>query len=56
MADIDEKTRDEAFETIEPIKTHEHPSLGHVRLRHADTNEIILTPAPSRDVNDPLRW
>ncbi|KAL4798795.1 putative MFS transporter [Aspergillus venezuelensis] len=31
-------------------------NLGHVRLRHEQTNEIILTPAPSLDPNDPLRW
>jgi MFS family permease len=31
-------------------------NLGHVRLRHEHTNEIILTPTPSLDPNDPLRW
>ncbi|KAL4947829.1 major facilitator superfamily domain-containing protein, partial [Aspergillus filifer] len=31
-------------------------NLGHVRLRHEQTNEIILTPSPSLDPNDPLRW
>ncbi|GAM35792.1 hypothetical protein TCE0_017f04389 [Talaromyces pinophilus] len=30
--------------------------LGHLRLRHAETNEIILVPAPSSDPNDPLNW
>ncbi|KAL4908626.1 hypothetical protein BDW74DRAFT_188538 [Aspergillus multicolor] len=31
-------------------------NLGHVRLRHHHTNEVILIPAPSSDPNDPLRW
>jgi hypothetical protein len=31
-------------------------TLGNVRLRHPDTNEIILIPAPSSDPNDPLNW
>lgn len=30
--------------------------LGHLRLRHAETNEIILVPAPSSDPKDPLNW
>jgi hypothetical protein len=34
---------------------HYH-TLGHVRLRDATTNEIILIPAPSLDPNDPLKW
>ncbi|KAJ0416733.1 major facilitator superfamily domain-containing protein [Aspergillus carlsbadensis] len=36
-------------------RSHLH-NLGHVRLRHEHTNEIILTPTPSLDPNDPLRW
>lgn len=36
-------------------KEHYH-TLGHVRLRDAYTKEIILTPAPSLDPNDPLLW
>lgn len=31
-------------------------TLGNVRLRHHDTNEIILVPAPSSDPRDPLNW
>ncbi|KAL2841751.1 putative MFS transporter [Aspergillus pseudoustus] len=53
---------DKTMETVHHIedsrsngRTNLH-SLGHVRLRHEHTNEIILTPAPSLDPNDPLRW
>jgi hypothetical protein len=31
-------------------------TLGSVRHRHEDTNEIILIPQPSTDPNDPLNW
>ncbi|KAK3898948.1 protein HOL1 [Staphylotrichum tortipilum] len=31
-------------------------TLGNVRLRHHETNEIILIPAPSSDPHDPLNW
>ncbi|KAF2158264.1 MFS transporter [Myriangium duriaei CBS 260.36] len=31
-------------------------ALGRLRLRHQETNEIILIPAPSQDPNDPLNW
>ncbi|KAI9708381.1 MAG: hypothetical protein M1820_004085 [Bogoriella megaspora] len=31
-------------------------SLGHLRLRNIETNEIILIPTPSNDPNDPLNW
>lgn len=31
-------------------------TLGSVRLRHHETNEIILVPTPSGDPNDPLNW
>lgn len=31
-------------------------TLGNVRLRHHETNEIILLPTPSKDPNDPLNW
>ncbi|KAG8165283.1 hypothetical protein KVR01_005558 [Diaporthe batatas] len=43
---------------IEDSKT-EHVrqrTLGNVRLRHHETNEIILIPKPSNDPNDPLNW
>jgi hypothetical protein len=31
-------------------------TLGHLRLRDAETNQIILVPTPSADPNDPLNW
>ncbi|KAI0125973.1 major facilitator superfamily domain-containing protein [Xylariales sp. AK1849] len=31
-------------------------TLGTVRLRHHETNEVILIPTPSNDPNDPLNW
>jgi MFS family permease len=31
-------------------------NLGSLRLRHVDTNEIILIPTPTNDPNDPLNW
>jgi len=31
-------------------------TLGHLRLRDQETNEIILIPRPSSDPNDPLNW
>ncbi|KAK3337295.1 major facilitator superfamily domain-containing protein [Cercophora scortea] len=31
-------------------------TLGNVRLRHHETNEVILIPTPSADPNDPLNW
>lgn len=31
-------------------------NLGDLRLRHHETNEIILIPTPSRDPHDPLNW
>ncbi len=31
-------------------------TLGHLQLRHKDTNEIQLIPKPSSDPNDPLNW
>ncbi|POS78715.1 hypothetical protein DHEL01_v202899 [Diaporthe helianthi] len=31
-------------------------TLGNVRLRHHETNVIILIPTPSNDPNDPLNW
>ncbi|PYH92412.1 MFS transporter [Aspergillus ellipticus CBS 707.79] len=33
-----------------------HHNLGHIRLRHQETNEVILVPTPSRHPDDPLRW
>lgn len=31
-------------------------TLGHLRLRDEDTNEVILVPTPSDDPKDPLNW
>ncbi|KAL9114595.1 MAG: hypothetical protein Q9227_001273 [Pyrenula ochraceoflavens] len=31
-------------------------TLGNLRLRHHETNEIVLIPTPSSDPNDPLNW
>ncbi|GMG08359.1 unnamed protein product [Aspergillus oryzae var. brunneus] len=31
-------------------------NLGDLRLRHHETNEIILIPTPSNDPHDPLNW
>ncbi|KAK7538432.1 major facilitator superfamily domain-containing protein [Phyllosticta citribraziliensis] len=33
-----------------------HNTLGSLRLRHEDTNDIILIPTPSNDPRDPLSW
>ncbi|KAI9732771.1 MAG: hypothetical protein M1834_003709 [Cirrosporium novae-zelandiae] len=31
-------------------------TLGSLRIRHHETNEIILVPTPTNDPNDPLNW
>lgn len=31
-------------------------TLGRLRLRDEDTNEVILVPTPSNDPKDPLNW
>ena len=54
-----EKNQSTMEESIERQLTTNGPSkhiatLGHVRSRHQDTNEIILIPTPSSDPNDPL--
>lgn len=38
------------------VEQSRHMTLGNVRLRHHETNEIILVPTPSNDPNDPLNW
>jgi len=47
-------------EVVDVEKPHAAPrvrrTLGNVRLRHQETNEIILIPTPSNDPNDPLNW
>lgn len=47
-----------AIEDIEDVKPVQlkHETLGNVRLRHHETNEIILVPTPTRDPKDPLTW
>ncbi|KFY97941.1 hypothetical protein V500_01845 [Pseudogymnoascus sp. VKM F-4518 (FW-2643)] len=47
--------------TMEPVITNKEPlrqihTLGSVRHRHEQTNEIILIPHPSQNPNDPLNW
>ncbi|KAJ5995789.1 hypothetical protein N7481_002766 [Penicillium waksmanii] len=41
---------------LEKTNSSNAKTLGHLRLRHAETNEIILVPAPSSDPKDPLNW
>lgn len=43
-------------ETDNDALRHHIGTLGHLRLRHAETNEIILIPQPSSDPKDPLNW
>ncbi|KAK6713295.1 hypothetical protein SNK04_004257 [Fusarium graminearum] len=33
-----------------------HNKFGALRLRHPETNQIILIPTPTDDPNDPLNW
>ncbi len=40
----------------EQVEKTRRRTLGNVRLRHHETNDIILIPAPSNDPNDPLNW
>lgn len=57
--DLDGVTPSVRAEYIEPDKvdkTVNQNTLGNVRLRHHETNEIILVPTPSGDPNDPLNW
>jgi hypothetical protein len=42
-------------ESLQQIDTRTNV-LGSLRLRHEETNEIILIPAPTDDPNDPLNW
>lgn len=46
-----EKTFDRGSASLGKVET-----LGSLRLRHHETNEIILIPTPSNDPNDPLNW
>ncbi|EON97942.1 putative mfs transporter protein [Phaeoacremonium minimum UCRPA7] len=54
---------DQIAPALQPERTEEQKvertrkrTLGNVRLRHKETNEIILIPTPSKDPNDPLNW
>jgi hypothetical protein len=40
----------------DPEEIAQMNTLGTVRLRHIETNDIILIPTPSSDPNDPLNW
>jgi len=40
----------------DPDEIAQTTTLGHLRLRNVETNEIILIPTPSSDPNDPLNW
>ncbi|KAH8659984.1 major facilitator superfamily domain-containing protein [Xylariales sp. PMI_506] len=61
---VDEHAQDVLEDKIESSPIHVEDAseagyrhtLGHVRLRDKDTQQIILTPAPSLDPNDPLKW
>ncbi|KAK3940046.1 MFS general substrate transporter [Diplogelasinospora grovesii] len=46
----------EADHEVERVEKARKRTLGNVRLRHHETNEIILIPTPSNDPNDPLNW
>lgn len=46
----------DANNEIEEVERTRVRTLGNVRLRHHDTNEIILVPTPSSDPRDPLNW
>lgn len=38
---------------VDKIRKH---TLGSLRLRHHESNQIILIPTPTNDPNDPLNW
>lgn len=46
----------ELTQTRDEQEVGKSTALGHLRLRHVETNEIILIPTPSNDPNDPLNW
>jgi hypothetical protein len=41
-------------ERNEELDAYHKETLGNVRLRHNDTNEVILIPTPSDNPNNPL--
>ena len=46
----------DADHEVEAVEKGRKRTLGNVRLRHHETNELILIPTPSSDPNDPLNW
>jgi hypothetical protein len=44
------------IDEIEHVGERSHQGLGTLRLRHQETQEILLIPTPSDDPNDPLNW
>ncbi|KAK0731675.1 major facilitator superfamily domain-containing protein [Lasiosphaeris hirsuta] len=57
MAEVADNPRlAEAGTKVERVGHIQKRTLGNVRLRHLDTNKIILIPTPSSDPNDPLNW
>lgn len=54
--DIAPTLHPEDHEDTKVVGAMRQRTLGNVRLRHHETNEIILVPTPSNDPNDPLNW
>lgn len=50
------ETHDTTYEEVKNNDLKHVNTLGSIRLRHADTNELVLVPQPSSDPNDPLNW
>ena len=45
-----------AHKTLDRDEVVKTETLGSLRLRHHQTNEVILIPTPTKDPNDPLNW
>jgi hypothetical protein len=54
--DSEKSTNIANMDEIEPVHERNHQGLGTLRLRHQETQEILLIPTPSDDPNDPLNW
>lgn len=50
------QVRERAGVKFEEQENAQLKTLGHLRLRDEDTNEVILVPTPSNDPKDPLNW
>lgn len=48
--------RNDALSGRKEEDTAQMKTLGHLRLRDYETNEVILVPTPSSDPKDPLNW